>query len=61
MALPIWALYMKGAYENEALGISQEEFLAPRWLVLLWTVRNTRTHRPHVPAKSQADLDQLGF
>ena len=29
MALPIWALFMKAAYENEELGISQEEFLVP--------------------------------
>jgi len=30
MALPIWGLYMKKCYENEALGISLEDFIAPR-------------------------------
>ena len=29
MALPIWGLFMKKCYENESLGISVEDFLAP--------------------------------
>ena len=29
MALPIWGLFMKKCYENEELGISKEDFLAP--------------------------------
>ena len=32
MALPIWGMYMKKCYENEALGISIEDFLAPEVL-----------------------------
>ena len=32
MALPIWGLYMKKCYENESLGISVEDFLAPEEL-----------------------------
>lgn len=32
MALPIWALYMKANYENEALGISKEAFEEPEEL-----------------------------
>ena len=32
MALPIWGLYMKKCYENEALGISLEDFIAPEEL-----------------------------
>ena len=32
MALPIWGMYMKKCYENEALGISKEDFLAPEEL-----------------------------
>ena len=32
MALPIWGLFMKKCYENESLGISQEDFLAPEKL-----------------------------
>jgi len=32
MALPIWGMYMKKCYENEALGISIEDFLVPEEL-----------------------------
>ena len=32
MALPIWGMFMKKCYENEALGISIEDFLAPEVL-----------------------------
>tara|TARA_B100000963_G_scaffold360598_1_gene392081 strand:+ start:8448 stop:10775 length:2328 start_codon:yes stop_codon:yes gene_type:complete len=32
MALPIWGLFMKKCYENESLGISVEDFLAPEEL-----------------------------
>ena len=30
--MPIWGLYMKKCYENESLGISAEDFLAPEEL-----------------------------
>ena len=62
MALPIWALFMKGAYENEALGISQEEFLAPEVVnIPLDCEEYENDADPTVPANPQADLDQLGF
>ena len=32
MALPIWGMFMKKCYENEDLGISKEDFLAPQEL-----------------------------
>ena len=32
MALPIWGMFMKKCYENEELGISKEDFLAPEEL-----------------------------
>jgi len=32
MALPIWGMYMKKCYKNEALGISIEDFLVPEEL-----------------------------
>ena len=32
MALPIWGMYMKKCYENEDLGISMEDFVAPEEL-----------------------------
>ena len=53
---------MKGAYENEALGISQEEFLAPEVVnIPLDCEEYENDADPTVPAKPQADLDQLGF
>ena len=62
MALPIWALYMKGAYENQELGISQEEFLAPEVVnIPLDCEEYENDADPTVPAKPKADLDQLGF
>ena len=34
MALPIWGMFMKKCYENEELGISKEDFLAPEELTI---------------------------
>ena len=34
MALPIWGMCMKKCYENEELGISKEDFLAPEELTI---------------------------
>ena len=34
MALPIWGIFMKKCYENEELGISVEDFLAPEELTI---------------------------
>jgi penicillin-binding protein 1A len=62
MALPIWGLYMKGAYENEELGISQEAFLAPEQVsIVLDCEEYDNDADPTVPAKPKANLDQLGF
>jgi penicillin-binding protein 1A len=62
MALPIWGLYMKGAYENEELGISQEAFLAPDQVgIPLDCEEYDYDSDPMVPAKPKANLDQLGF
>ena len=62
MALPIWAMFMKGAYENEELGISQEEFLVPDQVsVVLDCGEYDNDVDPTVLAKPKADLDQLGF
>ena len=62
MALPIWALYMKGAYEVEELGISKEEFLAPEVVSIpLDCEEYDNDTDPTVPAKAKADLEELGF
>ena len=42
MALPIWAMFMKGAYENQELGISQEDF-APDQVSIVLDVKYTKT------------------
>ncbi len=34
MALPIWGMFMKKCYNNEELGISKEDFLAPEELTI---------------------------
>lgn len=34
MALPIWGMFMKKCYENEELGISKEDFVAPEELTI---------------------------
>ena len=62
MALPIWALYMKEAYENEEFGISQEKFVAPDQVSIPLDCKEYDNDAdPTVPAKPHADLDKLGF
>jgi len=53
---------MKGAYENEELAISQEDFLAPEVVSIPLDCEEYENDAdPTVPAKPKADLDQLGF
>ena len=62
MALPIWAMFMKGAYENQELGISQEDFLVPDQVsIVLDCEVYENNFDSRFPAKSRADLDKLGF
>jgi penicillin-binding protein 1A len=62
MALPIWALFMKAAYENQELGISQEEFPIPEVLTIpLECEEYEFDNNPTSPISPKADLDQLGF
>tara|TARA_A100001011_G_scaffold282341_1_gene292502 strand:- start:320 stop:769 length:450 start_codon:yes stop_codon:yes gene_type:complete len=62
MALPIWALFMKGAYENQDLAISQEEFPVPEVVTIpLECDENEFDNFPNSPTSPKADLDQLGF
>jgi penicillin-binding protein 1A len=62
MALPIWALYMKGAYENEDLGISQEEFIAPEVVSIpLDCEEYDAVNDPSISDQPKADLEELGF
>tara|TARA_B100001113_G_scaffold14051_1_gene10787 strand:- start:1204 stop:3534 length:2331 start_codon:yes stop_codon:yes gene_type:complete len=62
MALPIWALYMKGAYENDSLRISKEDFLTPKVVNIPLDCEEYEIDAdPNLPDKIEADLDQLGF
>ena len=62
MALPIWALYMKGAYENDSLGISKEDFLTPKVVSIPLDCEEYEMDADlNLPDKIEADLDQLGF
>ena len=62
MALPIWALYMKRAYENDSLGISKEDFLTPKVVSIpLDCVEYEIDADLNIPDKMEADLDQFGF
>ncbi len=62
MALPIWALFMKGAYENPSLAISQEEFPTPEVVSIpLECEEYEFDNNPIYPISTKADLDQLGF
>jgi len=60
MALPIWGLYMKKNYENEALGISKEEFLKPEELSI--NVDCTKIQEEFQENDDlEDDLEDLGF
>jgi len=62
MALPIWALFMKGAYENPDLAISQEEFSVPEVVSIpLECEEYEFDNNPISPISTKADLEQLGF
>ena len=62
MALPIWALFMKAAYENPDLAISQEEFPIPEVVSIpLECEEYEFDNNPISPISTKADLEQLGF
>ena len=59
MALPIWGMFMKKCYENEELGISKEDFLAPEELSI---PIDCEVIKPAEEDSSEAeDLEGLGL
>ena len=61
MALPIWAMYMRGAYEIPELGISLEDFEAPEKLTIpIDCQQETPTNGLNKENKKE-DLEGLGF
>lgn len=61
MALPIWGLFMKAAYENEELGVSKEEFIAPEVLTIPLDCETLAEERKLKVKTEAEDLDDLGF
>jgi len=63
MALPIWGMYMKGAYEIPGLEISIEDFVAPETVSINLDCDNSKTKSllGEVWEKPKANLEELGF
>jgi penicillin-binding protein 1A len=62
MALPIWAMYMRGAYEIPELGISLEDFEAPEKLTIPIDCDQGKTLNDVTKeVKKEDDLEDLGF
>jgi penicillin-binding protein 1A len=61
MALPIWGIYMKALYENAELGISKEEFIAPKNLSIPINCGDITDPEKKEKLKPKVDLDALGF
>ena len=61
MALPIWALYMKGNYENPDLGISLEDFEEPEGLTIRVDCNNTEEEEEEDLDELEDDLDDIDF
>ena len=61
MALPIWAMYMRGAYEIEELGISLEDFEAPEKLTIPIDCQQETPINDLNKKNKKEDLEGLGF
>ena len=61
MALPIWALFMKAAYDNPALAISQEDFEAPEVVGIPIDCVPVDPDELNRLKEKEEDLDELGF
>ena len=61
MALPIWALFMKAAYENPTLAISEEDFEAPEVVGIPIDCVPVDPDELNRLKEKEEDLDELGF
>ena len=61
MALPIWAMYMRGAYEIAELGISLEDFEAPEKLTIPIDCKQETPINDLNKENKKEDLEGLGF
>lgn len=61
MALPIWAMYMKGAYAIPELGISAEDFEAPEELTIPIDCTQQNPTDSLLDENKKEDLEGLGF
>ena len=60
MALPIWALYMRDVYENENLGISRDDFVAPEKVTIPIDCDKFDSNKFKLIGIDE-DLEDLGF
>ena len=61
MALPIWAMYMRGAYEIPELGISLEDFEVPEKLTIPIDCQQETPINDLNKENKKEDLEGLGF
>ena len=61
MALPIWAMYMRGAYEIPELGISLEDFEVPEKLTIPIDCQQETPINDLNKKNKKEDLEGLGF
>jgi len=61
MALPIWALYMKKNYANEAIGVSKEEFEAPEEMSIVIDCSKLQEEQEQEDIDTGDDLGDLDF
>ena len=60
MALPIWAIYMRDVYENEYLGISQNDFESPDKVAIPIDCDKFDSNK-FKSIETDEDLEELGF
>jgi penicillin-binding protein 1A len=61
MALPIWAMYMKAAYENSDLGVSFDDFEAPEFVGIPLDCATIDPNALNPLEEKEEDLGELGF
>lgn len=61
MALPIWALYMKGNYEDPDLGVSKEDFEEPEGLTIRVDCSKSEEEEEEDLDELEDDLDDIDF
>ena len=61
MALPIWANYMKGLYNSQELGVSQDPFSEPEEITIRFDCESIEKQQLLNTDTQEEDLDSFGF